>query len=218
MSGFPMRARAYLGASLLGCLVYFLAPPRAAAVIYDVLGAVAAVALLVGGLTRPAGRRLGWFLLAAGMIGVRRRRHVLDRLRARRTRRPLPSWADAMYLVAYPLWTAGLLILARRRAGPADRDVLIDAAIVTVAAALLSWVFLISPQVHADQPTIAVLTTIAYPVGDLLLLSVLVRMLLGIGARTTSYRFLLAGLALDPGLGRRLRSSPCSATGTGAAP
>jgi signal transduction histidine kinase len=196
MTSFPLRARIYLGASLLGCLVYYLAPPRAAAVLYDMLGAAAAIALLVGGLKRPPGRRLAWYLLAAGMLGYVAGDTYWTGYELAGREAPFPSWADAMYLAAYPLWTIGLLILARRRAGRADRDILIDAAIVTAAAALLSWVFLIGPQVDADEPALVVLTSIAYPIADLLLLGVLVRMLLGIGGRTTSYRFLLAGLAV----------------------
>ena len=58
---------------------------------------------------------------------------------------PSTSVADVFYLSVYPVTVAGLLLLIRRRNPGRDWASLIDAAIVTIGLALLSWVFLISP-------------------------------------------------------------------------
>jgi signal transduction histidine kinase len=191
----PWTARAYLGACAIACVAYFLVPPKPAAVVYDALGLAAAVALALGGRRQPRASRTGWYLLAAGMVAWVGGDIYWTGYELAGREAPFPSWADASYLCAYPLWTAGLLILVRSRTGRAERDVLIDAGIVTWSAAMLWWVFLIGPQVEAGEPLLTVLTTVAYPLGDLLLVAVAARMLLGPGARASGHRLLLAGMA-----------------------
>jgi len=59
---------------------------------------------------------------------------------------------------------------------------------VTIGLALLSWVFLISPYAHdAALHLGAKLVSVAYPLGDILLLGVGVRMTVGGGRRSASY-------------------------------
>ena len=59
---------------------------------------------------------------------------------------PFPSVADALYLAGYPFLALGLLLLIRRRLSDGDRGGLLDAAILTAAVAILSWTFLMQPQ------------------------------------------------------------------------
>jgi diguanylate cyclase (GGDEF)-like protein/PAS domain S-box-containing protein len=90
-----------------------------------------------------------------------------------------PSTADVLYLAMYPLAAAGLLLLVRHRTGGRDGASLLDALSFTVAAAPLLWIFLIDPYVHdagLGWPERA--TAIAYPLGDVLLLVVLARLLI----------------------------------------
>jgi signal transduction histidine kinase len=198
MARTPVRPLAYVGACLAACAVYFfLAPPRVAAVIYDGIGVAAAIALLVGARTRPPGQRIAWYLLAAGMAGQVGGDIYWTGFEMAGVLAPYPSWADLAYLSTYPLWATGLMILARQRAGRADRMALIDSAIVTCSAALLAWVFLIEPQIGSGESRLSVLTSAAYPVMDLLLLSVLVRLLLGTGGHTTAHRLLLVGTTVS---------------------
>jgi diguanylate cyclase (GGDEF)-like protein len=101
------------------------------------------------------------------------------------------------YLSAYPLLAAGLLLMVRYRTPGWDAPSIIDAGIISLSAALLSWLFLISPTAFAaDMSEPARVVSAAYPVMDLLLLAVAARLLLGAGARTTSFRLLTAGLVL----------------------
>jgi diguanylate cyclase (GGDEF)-like protein/PAS domain S-box-containing protein len=92
---------------------------------------------------------------------------------------PFPSLADAFYLAMYPILAAGLLLIIRRRAGGHDRGSLLDALSLTTALALLSWIFLIDPYVRDAQLSwLERATSIAYPLGDVLILAMLARLLI----------------------------------------
>jgi diguanylate cyclase (GGDEF)-like protein len=57
---------------------------------------------------------------------------------------------------------------------------------------MLSWLYLIGPQARADSPTLAKLVSVAYPVMDLAMFAVALRLILGPGRRPLSF-LLLAG-------------------------
>jgi diguanylate cyclase (GGDEF)-like protein len=89
----------------------------------------------------------------------------------------------------------GLLILIRGRISGRDRAGLIDAAIIATGLGLLSWTFLMKPI--AADPSLSLperLISLAYPLGDVLLLVMVARLVTSPGARTAAYRLL--GLAL----------------------
>ncbi|MCI0519823.1 MAG: hypothetical protein L0Z70_06140, partial [Chloroflexi bacterium] len=126
---------------------------------------------------------------------------------------PFPSVADFFYLVYYPLFAAGLLILlpALTAGAPLKRHerqkIALDIAIVMTAAFLLLLNFLIIPIAQdAEATLIQVLVSAAYPIFDLLLLFMLLRVMYRqaqIGQTQTGQRtnpapalvFLQAGLA-----------------------
>src|SRR6185436_11993748 len=90
---------------------------------------------------------------------------------------------------------AGMTLLIRRRGTGGDRATLIDSAIITVGLGLLSWVFLIRPQANQQETNLlgrAVLT--AYPLGDLVVLALMVRLLVGGGSRALSFRLMIGAL------------------------
>jgi signal transduction histidine kinase len=59
--------------------------------------------------------------------------------------------------------------------------------IIGIGVGLLSWIFLMAPYAHAHLSTPSKLASLAYPLGDLLLLSVAVRLVVGGGAKSRSY-------------------------------
>ena len=88
-------------------------------------------------------------------------------------------------------------MLIRRRVGDGDRGGLLDAAILTTAMAILSWTFLIQPQVTGTElDTMSLAISLAYPVADLILIGVAMGLLTTPGARTVSFRLLAGSLAL----------------------
>jgi signal transduction histidine kinase len=101
---------------------------------------------------------------------------------------PFPSIADVFYLAVFPVIVAGLLILIRRANTGRDRASLIDSVIIGTGLGLLSWVFLIAPYAQdGSLSTSAKLTSMGYPLMDLLVLSVAVRLAVNRGGRGKSY-------------------------------
>lgn len=94
---------------------------------------------------------------------------------------PFPSIADAFYLLFYPLTALGVLLLPSRAYGTAQRiKTLLDASIVTTAVLAISVYWLIGPiyQAGADTP-LSLVVSVAYPVGDVLIIAALLALMLG---------------------------------------
>jgi diguanylate cyclase (GGDEF)-like protein/PAS domain S-box-containing protein len=103
-----------------------------------------------------------------------------------------PSPGDGLYLTVYPALMAGLLLLVRRRNPRPDRAGAIDSLILTLGIALLSWVFLIAPNIQLGGDWLPEAVSIAYPVGDILLLAAAIRLSVDRGVRAPAF-YLLAG-------------------------
>jgi diguanylate cyclase (GGDEF)-like protein/PAS domain S-box-containing protein len=106
-----------------------------------------------------------------------------------------PSAGDAVYLGVYPVLVAGLLLLLRRRNPVPDRAAGIDSLILTVGFALLSWVFLIAPNVHlSGLSVLAKGVSAAYPFGDVLLLAAAIRLAVDAGKRAPAFFLLTSSI------------------------
>ena len=200
--------KAYLYAGAVLAAVYaFLPVAPAKLVVWPLVGWSSVVAVVVGcRLHRPAARS-AWGLLALGLATL-----ILgDDLYSIRNlvlheEALFPSYVDAVYLAMYPLLAAGLALLVRRRTPLRDKATLIDAAILTGGVGLLSWAFLIDPYVTEQQlTTLERLVSMAYPLGDIAVLAVLVRLAVGAGRRPVAFWLLAAGavglLAADSAYG-----------------
>jgi diguanylate cyclase (GGDEF)-like protein len=109
---------------------------------------------------------------------------------------PYPSPADVFYLVFYPLAYAGLAALVQARAHELDWRRWTDAAIAALGTAALGTVFVF--DFVADNTSgsgIQVATTLAYPLGDIVMLSAIVGVIALCGWRAgQTWSLLLAGL------------------------
>ncbi len=164
--------------------------------LYDAVGASAVAVALVAVRRNAPDRRLPWLLMILGQALF-----VAGDLAWNwyelQGEDPFPSVADALYLSGYPFLALGLLLLIRRRLSGGDRGGLLDAAILTAAVAILSWTFLMQPQiVGAELDPLSLAITLAYPLGDLILIGVAMGLLTTPGARTSSFRLLMASLVL----------------------
>ncbi len=152
------------------------------------------IAVLTGvALNRPA-RKVPWFLLAAALACFAAGQLSFLIAAELKVVLPFPSFADALYLSEYPLAATGLLIFVYWRTPDGDRRSLIDALTLTAGLALLSWTFLIRPYVHnLELSGLQKSVAIAYPLGDVLMLALLVRLLAPGSGRTRCVQFLTLG-------------------------
>ena len=98
-------------------------------------------------------------------------------------------------MTVYPALVAGLLILVRRRNPGGDRAGVIDSLIITVGIALLSWVFLVAPNIHLSGLTsLEKAVSAAYPLGDILLLAAAIRLAVDKGKRAPAFYLLVASI------------------------
>jgi diguanylate cyclase (GGDEF)-like protein/PAS domain S-box-containing protein len=168
--------------------------PGLRVVAWALLG-LSGVGAIVAGvfINRPA-RKAPWLLLAAAnlsFIAGQTSFLVMTRLNIEV---PFPSFADALYLLEYPLYAAGVYIFIRWRSPDGDRRSLIDALILTVGLALLSWLYLILP--YARNPELTWLqksVAIGYPLGDVLILAMIARLLAPGTVRARSVQLLALG-------------------------
>jgi diguanylate cyclase (GGDEF)-like protein/PAS domain S-box-containing protein len=106
-----------------------------------------------------------------------------------------PSLGDAIYLTVYPALVAGLLVLVRRRNPQGDRAGMIDSLILTIGIALLSWIFLVAPNIHLSGLTLLEkAVSAAYPLGDILLLAAAIRLAVDQGKRAPAFYLLIASI------------------------
>jgi two-component system, cell cycle response regulator len=110
---------------------------------------------------------------------------------------PYPSVSDALWLLYYPAACATLLLLARSRIGHIRANLLLDGLIAALATAAIGCAALWTPVVEAGAGDLSaeVLTNLAYPIGDLLLLGLVVA-ILGLTGWRPSRGLVLLGLGL----------------------
>ncbi len=124
---------------------------------------------------------LAWVILAAAQFSYAIGDVVWSIIELGQHRLPFPSRADGFYLMFYPLFAAGILLLPKRPMASGDRiKVLLDTGIVMIASILLFWAFLIAPAVKSFSGTDAftVILAVGYPIMDLLLIFTLIELLL----------------------------------------
>jgi diguanylate cyclase (GGDEF)-like protein/PAS domain S-box-containing protein len=163
---------------------------------WGLIGLSGVLAIVAGVVINRPSRKTPWLLLvvanlsfAIGQVSFLVLTEIL------KATVPFPSFADGFYLAQYPLTAVGLLIFIWWRTPDRDRRSLIDALTLTVGLALLSWIYLILPYVHNPGLTwLQKSVAIAYPLGDVLLLAMIARLIVPGTARTRSVQLLILGI------------------------
>jgi signal transduction histidine kinase len=103
--------------------------------------------------------------------------------------RPFPSLADGFYLACYPLMLVAVLRFPSAARGARQRATLVlDCALVAVSGAVPIWFVSLAPIIAAGgQSTVAMSVSVAYPLGDMVLL---------VGLASLLFRSVPAGLRL----------------------
>jgi len=204
-SGTPPAQRRTLGASAYFWAVYLAIAAGLAGAYYlfptyqsplwTSLGLSAVLATVAGTRRNRPREPLAWYLLAAAELafiaGDTSYNVLTDVLHQDN---PFPSVADLFYLLTYVFIAAGIFLIIRARSSSWDLPSLIDAVIITTGLGLLSWVYLIVPNFQADGlDWLQRAVTVAYPVGDVMILAMLARLVAGGGLRLGPMRLLLTG-------------------------
>ncbi|MBP2472497.1 diguanylate cyclase (GGDEF)-like protein [Crossiella equi] len=186
-----------IGLTFVG--IYFLIPTDdsgriARFVVYCLITSSAAVVALWGvrrNRPRPA---LPWLLIALGQvvyavadISFYVAHYVLRD-------HSYPNVADIFYLGHYPLVVAGLVLLIRMRTPGRDTPGILDAAVLSVSAGMMSWLYLIGPRAQQDSPLLVKAASLAYPMMDLAMLAVALRLIMGGGRRPAAFWLLSTNL------------------------
>jgi uncharacterized membrane protein YkvI len=155
--------------------------------LWGLLSLGSAAAIVAGLIRNKPSHRVAWIFVALGVTTFALGDISYDFLtKVLRQVNPFPSIADVFYLATYVLLATGLVTMVRfRRRRDGDMGSLLDALIVTSGLGVLSWIYLIQPYVRAgDLSLFSKLVSIAYPFGDILILCVLIRLVVGAGHAT----------------------------------
>jgi diguanylate cyclase (GGDEF)-like protein len=143
--------------------------------------------------------RVAWALLGIGLLLYAGGEIYYASVLAGQATVPIPSLADGGYLAFYPLAYVALIFLLRARIGTFPVARWLDGAIVGSAVAALAAAFALGPIIDASSEgqTLAVATNLAYPIADLMLLTMVATAASFTGWRPgRSWAILGAGLLL----------------------
>jgi diguanylate cyclase (GGDEF)-like protein/PAS domain S-box-containing protein len=194
-----MKARAwlvYLLAGAIATLVFLFVPGMRVGGLLNLIALSSPIAILIALRMNHVEYKLPWLLIALGQLFfVTGDVITYNYERFFGTELPYPSVGDVFYLSVYPCLFLGILLLIRHRSPGRDRDSAIDSLIVGIGVGVLSWVFLIAPYTHDTSLTTAQkLVSIGYPLMDLMLVTVAIRLAVGRGRKNPSFYLLLAGV------------------------
>lgn len=186
--------RAY-ALAMFGLAVLYFALPETPRYLWTLIGCLSVAAIVAGIFLNRPRRTLPWWLVAAGTATFIAGDTTYDLLAGPSgTGTPFPSAADVLYLCTYPLFAGGLLLIVRARTDDGDREALLDALMVTIGVGLVVWVFVAAPYAQDGSMTaVQKAFSVAYPLGDVLLLSVLARLVIGSVVLSRSLKLLAIG-------------------------
>ena len=163
--------------------------------LYNGLIVVAACLCLARGVLVPA-ERGPWLLLGIGLATWAGGEIYFTAVLADQSQPPYPSLSDALYLAFYPASYFALVLMARSRLREFHLSQWIDGLIAALAVTSFGAALLLEPVISSTGGTAAtVATDLAYPLGDILLLALVVGMFGMTGWRPgRSWSILGAGL------------------------
>jgi two-component system, cell cycle response regulator len=150
-------------------------------------------ALIVAKALSARRERLAWLLIGAGVLAWSLGEIYYTAVLWDAEVITIPSPADVGYLLLAPLALAGILLLLKARARAVPRTLWVDGVIAGLAVAGLSAALVFDTVLeNVEGNALAVATNLAYPLGDLVLLSLIVGALAGTGWRLDRTWMLLA--------------------------
>jgi diguanylate cyclase (GGDEF)-like protein len=143
--------------------------------VYNGLVLVAAASCVVRAVRVP-GQRVAWALLGVALASWAVAEIYNSFHLSKLEEPPYPSLSDAFWLAFYPISYAGLALLVRARMREARASLWLDGLVAALAVSAVGEVALFAPMAEASNQDglatpIQVATDLAYPIGDMLMLS-----------------------------------------------
>jgi diguanylate cyclase len=185
------RWAAFAGGYAAALVIFLLLPEGSAAqaILFSALGLAAAGAAVWGSLGSALAAAWRWmaFGVACNAVGG-----LVETILVPDS---YPSVADVFYLGLYPGFIIGLALMIRRYRGAPFVESFLDSTTIAVGLGLLSWVFIIHP-LAADTTvrTIERVTSMVYPVADIVLLALVIRLVLVSSLRTLPTRLVFISI------------------------
>jgi len=188
----------YVAVAAVSLIAYFTLPQPAAAVAFTAGSILPLVGIAIG--LRINGPRdiRPWLLLAAGQAAflVADVTWFLAYLPAE-IAPAIPHVSDLLYLTGYPLLAGGVVLFIRARQPRYRLTAAIDALLIGVAAINVLWLLAIDGVFHDETLALAERgVLIAYPIGDVIILSAAAYLLLSGRQAKGAFYMLVASLTL----------------------
>ena len=192
-------AIAVLGAWIAGCELHALGlrwipigPQKWLHLV--VMGAGALLILLRGAVRRE--ERAAWLLIGAGVLAWVLGELYFTTVLWSDSSPPVPSPADGGYLLLPPLVFAGLVVLARSRIRGLPKTMWADGITAGLAVGAVSAAIVFKPVLAAvTGDEMSIITNLAYPVLDLILLGFIIGVL-AVGGRRFDRRFGIVAIGI----------------------
>ena len=187
----------YVLLTAAAAVAYFILPTTTLSklLLYNGIGLSAVIATFIGIRNKRGQNRKAWMLIVFGLISFLAGDLCYYILDALSDTAPFPSPADALYLGMYPLVICGLLLLIREISPGRDWPSLLDASIAAVGTFAVLGVLVIDTYVADGSMQLAGrIISVCYPVMDVALVAVAVRLVGVVHLRRPAYALLAAGL------------------------
>lgn len=161
------------------------------------VGVLAGGALLAGAIKRRPRAMAAWLLFGFGITANALGALVFDIYTKEFGGEAYPNAADGFWLMLYPGLFLGVAVLIRARGTARDWASMVDAMTVATGLGLLSWVFLMVPvRADATLTTLGQVIVLAYPVGDIMVVAMLLHLVLSGGVRNSSFWLVCSAMGL----------------------
>ena len=201
MAGAPRLARAWYAAAAAGLALFSLHTVAGIGLddffnryLYNVLILLALAACVYRAAQRGR-ERSAWIAITIGVASWAVAELIFDF--GYGADPPYPSVADVFYLAFYPACYVGLMLLVRSRLSEFSRTLWFDGLAAAIASSALGASVLFEVVLRStDGNTAVIVTNLAYPLGDILLLSAVVGVFALTGGRPgRTWSLIGAGLA-----------------------
>ncbi|MEA2579340.1 MAG: hypothetical protein QOE83_232 [Actinomycetota bacterium] len=191
----PDRWLLLAGVAAVAAYLLVVQPGTVQLLFYDGIGLVAVIAMLVGIHRNAPSAAKPWILTAGGLglfvagdFGYSFYTIVLH------VPAPGASIVDVFYLGGYLMLALGCAAFMRSLGGK-DRDAFLDAGITTIGGAIIMWALVQAAGVPSTGPVIGRIVLAAYPVCDVVLLAMLVRLALVPAVRSGAFWLVIMGFS-----------------------